>query len=106
VISPTGWTFFTNHGHVLLCIARDPGIRLRDLAVRIGVAERAAQRIVADLVEGGYLERTCDGRRNRYQVREDLPFRHPIEQPHRIGEVLAVLGNADTAPRSPEQAAC
>jgi predicted ArsR family transcriptional regulator len=106
VTSPSGWTFFTNHGHTLLCIARDPGIRMRDLAVRVGVTERAAQRIVADLVEAGYLERTRDGRRNRYQVREDLPFRHPVEQPHRVGEVLAVLADADNAPQPPEEAAC
>lgn len=93
VSSPAGWTFFTNHGHVLLCIARDPGIRIRDLAARVGVTERAAQRIVADLADAGYLERTRDGRRNRYQIREDLPFRHPVEQPHRVGEILAVLAD-------------
>lgn len=93
--SSAGWTFFTNHGHVLLCIARDPGIRIRDLAERVGVTERAAQRIVADLAEAGYLERTRDGRRNRYQVREDLPFRHPVEQPHLVGEVLAVLADVE-----------
>ncbi len=89
------WTFFTNHAHVLLCIARDPEIRVRDLALLVGITERAAQRIVADLVAAGYLERSRDGRRNRYQVRADLPLRHPVEQPHRVGEVLAVLSNAD-----------
>ena len=85
------WTFFTNHAHVLLCIARDPGSRVRDLAEAVGITERAAQRIVADLVAAGYLERTRDGRRNRYRVREELPFRHPLEQSHRVGEVLEVL---------------
>lgn len=85
------WTFFTNHAHVLVCIARDPGIRLRDVADRVGVTERAAQRMVADLVEAGYLKRTRDGRRNRYQVRLDLPLRHPVEREHRIGEILSVL---------------
>ena len=89
------WTFFTNHAHVLFCIARDPEIRVRDLAVLVGITERAAQRIVADLVAAGYLERSRDGRRNRYQVRADLPLRHPVEQPHRVGEVLAVLADAD-----------
>ena len=89
------WTFFTNHAHVLFCIARDPEIRVRDLAVLVGITERAAQRIVADLVAAGYLERSRDGRRNRYQVRADLPLRHPVEQPHRVGEVLAVLSDAD-----------
>lgn len=85
------WTFFTNHAHVLVCIARDPGIRLRDVATRVGVTERAAQRIVSDLVEAGYLQRARDGRRNRYQVQTELPLRHPLEHDHRIGEILAVL---------------
>ncbi len=89
------WTFFTNHAHVLLCIAREPDIRVRDLAVRVGITERAAQRIVGDLVDAGYLERFRDGRRNRYSVRTDLQLRHPVEQPHRVGEVLAVLADGD-----------
>ncbi len=89
------WTFFTNHAHVLVCIAREPDVRVRDLAVRVGITERAAQRIVADLVSAGYLERSRDGRRNNYRVRADLPLRHPVEQPHRVGEVLAVLADAD-----------
>ncbi|MGL5929824.1 MAG: helix-turn-helix transcriptional regulator [Dermatophilaceae bacterium] len=85
------WTFFTNHGHVLVCLARDPDARIRDLASTVGITERAAHRIVADLVEGGYLDRERDGRRNRYRVRPDRPLRHPVEQPHRVGEVLDVL---------------
>jgi hypothetical protein len=89
------WTFFTNHAHVLLSIAREPDVRVRDLAVRVGITERAAQRIVGDLVDAGYLERSRDGRRNRYTVRADLPLRHPVEQPHRVGEVLAVLADGD-----------
>lgn len=87
-----GWTFLTNHAHVLLCIARDPGIRLVDVARHVGVTERAAQRIVADLVEAGYLSRSRDGRRNRYVVHADRPLRHPLEQTHEIGELLDVLG--------------
>lgn len=85
------WTFLTNHSHALLCIARDPGIRLRDVAERVGVTERAAQRIVSDLVEAGYLERRREGRRNVYRVRTDRPLRHPVERGHHIGEILAVL---------------
>ncbi len=85
------WTFLTNHAHVLLCVARDPDVRLRDVAVAVGITERAAQRIVADLVEAGYLERTREGRRNRYTVRDELPLRHPLEQEHAIGEILGVL---------------
>ncbi|MEO9137671.1 MAG: winged helix-turn-helix domain-containing protein [Jatrophihabitans sp.] len=92
------WTFFTNHGHVLFCIAADPGIRLRDVAERVGVTERAAQRIVADLVEAGYLSRVRDGRRNRYEVRTDMPLRHPVENKHRIGEVLTLLQGRGSAP--------
>jgi len=89
------WTFFTNHAHTLLCIARDPGIRLRDVAERVGVTERAAQRIVSDLVEAGYLDRLRDGRRNYYRVKTDQPLRHPVEQGHDIGEILSVLHDAN-----------
>jgi DNA-binding MarR family transcriptional regulator len=79
------WTFLTNHAHVLLCVARDADVRLRDIADSVGITERAAQRIVADLVEAGYLEREREGRRNRYAVRPDVPLRHPLEQEHLIG---------------------
>ncbi|MEU8238982.1 helix-turn-helix domain-containing protein [Actinoplanes missouriensis] len=85
------WTFFTNHAHVLLCVARDPDVRHRDLALQVGITERAVQRIVADLIAAGYLSRTRDGRRNRYVLQPDLPLRHPLEREHRIGEILAVL---------------
>jgi DNA-binding IclR family transcriptional regulator len=85
------WTFFTNHAHVLLCIRRDPNIRLRDLADEVDITERAAQRIVADLIADGYLRAHKDGRRNRYEVNAELPLRHRVEQPHRVGEVLDVL---------------
>jgi hypothetical protein len=85
------WTFLTNYAHTLVCIARDPGIRLREVAERVGVTERAAQRIVTDLVDAGYLVRLKDGRRNSYQVRADRPLRHPVERGHDIGEILAVL---------------
>jgi len=85
------WTFLTNHAHVLLCVARDPGVRLRDVAAAVGITERAAQRIVADLVEAGYLERSREGRRNRYELDPGLPLRHPLERNHTIGELIAVL---------------
>lgn len=85
------WTFLTNHAHALLCIARDPGIRLRDVAERVGVTERAAQRIVSDLVQTGYLDRLREGRRNSYRIKGDRPLRHPVERGHRIGEILEVL---------------
>lgn len=85
------WTFLTNHAHALICITRDPGIRLRDVAARVGVTERAAQRIVSDLVDAGYLDRHREGRRNAYRVRADRPLRHPVERGHQVGELLQVL---------------
>ncbi len=91
------WTFLTNHAHVLLCLTRDPSARLRDVAGVVGITERAAQRIVADLEEGGYLTRMRDGRRNRYEIHPDVPLRHPLEQDHSIGEVLTVLRDAPAA---------
>lgn len=84
------WTFLSNHGHVLLCIAGEPGIRLREVAERVGVTERAVQRIVADLEEGGYLSRVREGRRNHYEVHADRPLRHPVEA-HREVRVLLEL---------------
>lgn len=85
------WTFLTNHAHVLLCISHDQNTRLRDVADRVGITERAAQRIVADLVDGGYISRTRVGRRNQYEVHAELPFRHPIEQDSEIGSLLGLL---------------
>ncbi len=86
-----GWTFLTNHGHVLLCIANDPGVRLRDVAERVGITERAAQRIVADLVEAGYITRKRVGRRNAYEIHPERPLRHPVEQAHSVGELFRLI---------------
>jgi predicted transcriptional regulator len=91
------WTFLTNHAHVLLCIARDPGIRLRDIARDVGITERAAQGIVADLVDAGYVSRTRVGRRNQYSVRPDRPLRHPLEDRRPIGDLLSLLTRDDAA---------
>lgn len=88
----SNWTFLTNHAHVLICVSRQPGIRLRDVATTVGITERTAQRIVGELVESGYLKKARDGRRNVYEVDPDLPLRHPLESSHSIGEVLGVLG--------------
>lgn len=82
------WTFLTNHAHVLICIARDPETRLRDVAAAVGITERAAQGIVGDLVDAGYVERTRVGRRNRYTINVELPLRHPLEQEQVIGRLL------------------
>ena len=87
---PNGWTFLTNHAHVLFCIAHDPEVRLRDVATRVGITERAVQRIVTDLEQEGYLVVSKEGRRNRYQLRPDRPLRHPIER-HRSVEALIEL---------------
>src|SRR5882762_2892766 len=85
-----GLTFLSNHAHVLLCIAKEPELRLREVAHRVGITERAVQRIVADLEEGGYLSRSREGRRNRYEVHPDRPLRHSVES-HREGGVLLNL---------------
>lgn len=87
-----GWTFLTNHAHVLVCIAEEPDIRGRDIAERVGITERAAQGIVADLVADGYVSRSKEGRRNRYEVHPDAPLRHPLENDHTVGELLITLG--------------
>lgn len=88
------WTFLTNHAHVLVCIARDPGVRLRDVAQRVGITERATQGIVGDLVDAGYVTRTRVGRRNQYSVRPDLPLRHPLEHDQVVGQLLDVVSPA------------
>lgn len=85
------WTFLTNHAHVLLSIASEPGVRMRDVALAVGITERAVQRIVADLEQAGYLERIREGRRNKYEVRADLPLRHPIESHRRVRALLQLV---------------
>ncbi len=85
------WTFLTNHSHVLLCIAEDPGIRGRDIATRVGITERSAQNIIRELVDAGYLTREKVGRRNHYQVHPELPLRHPIEQDREIADLLRLV---------------
>lgn len=87
-----GWTFLTNHAHVLVCIAEDPDIRGRDIGLAVGITERAAQAIIADLANHGYVTRTRVGRRNRYTVDLDAPLRHPLEHDHTVGELLVTLG--------------
>ena len=86
-----GWTFVSNHGHVLVALATDPDALLREVAARVGITERAVQLIVADLESSGYLTRERVGRRNRYAVREDLPFRHPLEAGVPVGAFLELV---------------
>ena len=78
-VSGSTWTFLTNHSHVLLCIAANPEARMRDLADQVGITERAVQRIIDDLAAAGYLVIEREGRRNRYEIREELNLRHPVE---------------------------
>jgi DNA-binding MarR family transcriptional regulator len=92
--SPQAWTFLTNHAHVLICISADPEIRGRDLADRVGITERAVQRIIADLVKTGHLARFRTGRRNRYEVRRNLPLRHPVEAHCRVSALLDLVAGS------------
>jgi predicted DNA-binding transcriptional regulator YafY len=89
-----GWSFLTTHGRVLLCIAHDPGVRLRDIAASVGITERSAYAIVADLAAAGYAVKRKDGRRNRYQIQAHMPLPDPASQHLAIGEVLALLAGA------------
>jgi DNA-binding transcriptional ArsR family regulator len=89
------WDFLTNHAHVLMCVAHDRGIRLRDIAAAVGITERAAHRILSELVEGGYVLRERQGRRNRYQVVAGRPMRHPLVQEHAVDDLLAVLSGSN-----------
>ena len=90
-LTEPAWTFLTNHGHALVCIAQNPDIRIAEIAVLVGVGERAAHRIVGDLAAGGYVTVRKDGRRNTYSVDFSRPLRHPLESDHTIGEIFKVL---------------
>lgn len=85
------WTFLTNHAHVLLCIAQDVEIRLRDLAAKVGITERAVQRIVSELELTGYITRQRNGRRNRYQVHTQQPLRHAIEEHRSVKDLMQLI---------------
>jgi DNA-binding MarR family transcriptional regulator len=91
------WRFVTNHAHVLECIASNPAARLRDIAAAVGVTERTVAAIVSDLEEAGYLTKTRVGRNNHYEVRDELPLRHPQHRHHTVGELISFLeAPADT----------
>jgi DNA-binding transcriptional ArsR family regulator len=94
------WDFLTNHAHVLICVAHDPGIRLRDIAAAVGITERAAHRILSELVEDGYVIRERHGRRNRYKVKAELPLRHPLVQEREVGDLLNVLLRPERSARN------
>jgi DNA-binding IclR family transcriptional regulator len=92
------WGFLTNHAQVLLCIARDPGVRLRDIAATVGITERSAFGIVRDLAAAGYIVKEKGGRRNRYRVEAHLPVPETADRRLAIGDLLALLGGSDAGP--------
>jgi len=89
------WTFLTNHARVLLCVAHDPGVRLRDIAASLNITERSAFGIITDLVQAGYLVKEKDGRRNRYHVQAHLPLPEPDGRERTVGEILTLLTGTD-----------
>ena len=101
------WTFLTSHARVLLLVAHDPGMRLRDIAANLGITERSAFGIITDLAEAGYVVEEKDGRRNRYHIQAHLPLPEPTSQERTVGEVLALLAGTDppeagSRPQRPE----
>jgi DNA-binding IclR family transcriptional regulator len=89
------WTFLTNHAHVLLCVAAESTLRIRDLADRVSITERAVQRIITELEVAGYLIRQREGRRNVYRVQSHLPLRHPVEQHRKVAALITLILGRD-----------
>ena len=89
--APARWTFLTNHSHVLILLSQNPSLVLREVAVRVGITERAVQRIVADLEEAGVIERERVGRQNHYRIRTDLALRHPIEAHRTVRDLVGII---------------
>ncbi|WP_199850366.1 helix-turn-helix transcriptional regulator [Streptomyces sp. CMB-StM0423] len=102
--SHTGWTFLTNHARVLAAIADNPSVRIRDIAAHCRLTERACQRIIADLEQGGYLSRTRHGRSNTYRIQEDVPLRHPAESGLTVATLLALLARHEEPGNQPDLA--
>ncbi len=91
VSKKTGWTFLTNHAHVLVLLSQNPSLVLREVALHVGITERAVQRIIADLEEDGFIERERVGRQNKYRIIANVPLRHPIEAHRTIGDLIALI---------------
>jgi len=89
--SETRWTFLTNHAHVLILLSKNPSLVLREVAVQVGITERAVQRIIADLERDGFIEREKVGRQNSYRLRPKQPLRHPIEAHRSIGDLIDLI---------------
>ena len=98
VPEPSTWSFLTNHARVLICIAHDPGVRLRDIGDAVGITERAAHRIVGDLIAAGYVSRERNGRRNRYTVQRQLPLPDALARGQRVGNLLKILRADGSSP--------
>src|SRR5215213_10801779 len=91
MVPPVSWSFLTNHAQVLICLAEDPDIRLREVGDTVGITERAAHRIVGDLIAAGYVSRERNGRRNRYTVQRQLPLPDPLARGQKVGNLLEIL---------------
>jgi DNA-binding MarR family transcriptional regulator len=98
LVNTASWTFLTNHARVLLCIAHDPGIRLRDIAERLDITDRSAYGIVTDLTQAGYIVKQKNGRRNRYHIQAHLPLPDPTSRERTVGEILSLLTGRDLTP--------
>lgn len=96
--SPASWTFLTNHSHVLILLSMEPDLLMREVALRVGITERAVQKIISELEEGGVLTRTKVGRRNRYRITESRSLRHPIEGHRRIRDLLNMVRGTPDKP--------
>ncbi|HIB66816.1 MAG TPA: ArsR family transcriptional regulator [Phycisphaerales bacterium] len=94
-MSSNSWTFLTNHGHLLLCLAAEPDLRVRELALKIGITERAVQKIIAEMVEDGYLEKQKEGRRNSYRVVMGRHLRHPVEGHRQVEDLIEMVLGAE-----------
>ena len=90
-VDVSGWSFLTNHTHVLVCLSRDSSTTVRNLAIMVGITERSVQRILADLEESGVVIRTKDGRRNSYELNRKFQLRHPLESHHNLADLLEAL---------------
>jgi DNA-binding transcriptional ArsR family regulator len=87
------WTFLTNHGHVLIILSRNAGIRISELADEVGISERQVSNILKDLYDSGYVTKQREGRRNRYAISSDAPLRHQSNQDHTVSELIKILGD-------------
>lgn len=99
-MSKAAWTFLSNHGHVILCLAGDPQLTIRDLSIRVGITERAVQNILNDLVEAEYLQRQRVGRHNTYLLSPKKALRHPVESHRSLGDLVRLISPGNGAPES------